>query len=37
MGDETYYFEHPMPYDILGEGFCNTYVGGVVLALQYPF
>jgi hypothetical protein len=37
MVDEIDYFEHPMPNDILGEGFYNTYIGGVALALQYPF
>jgi hypothetical protein len=37
MVDEIDYFEHPMPYNFLGEGFCNTYVGGVALAVEYPF
>jgi hypothetical protein len=37
MVDEIDDFEHPMLYIFLGERFCNTYVGGVALALEYPF
>jgi hypothetical protein len=37
MVNESDYFEHPMPYNVLGDGFCNTCVGGVAPALEYPF
>jgi hypothetical protein len=37
MVDESDYFEHPMPYNVLGDGFCNTCVGGVAPKLEYPF
>jgi hypothetical protein len=37
MVDESDYFEHPTPYNVLGDGFCNTYVGGVAPTLKYPF
>jgi hypothetical protein len=37
MVDESDYFEHPMFYNVLGDGFCNTCVGGVALELKYPF
>jgi hypothetical protein len=33
MVDEIDYFEHPVLYNFLGEGLCNTYVRGVALAL----
>jgi len=33
MVDESDYLEHPVPYNFLGDGFCNTCVGGVAPTL----
>jgi hypothetical protein len=37
MVDEIDYFEHPMPYNLLGERFCNTYIDVVAPTLEYPY